>query len=92
MLKRYAYAEIGGASRGFLFLHICTDFYLWNPSTGVHKQIPPSLVSIVCHDDNSIFMYDFCMFLNGNVYWYVLKAKKKKSCEKTSKAYLANMD
>ncbi|XP_058756441.1 F-box protein CPR1-like, partial [Vicia villosa] len=26
--------------RGFLYLHSDTDFYLWNPSTGAHKQIP----------------------------------------------------
>jgi len=32
--------EIKGSCRGFIFLHGNSTFYLWNPSTGVHKQIP----------------------------------------------------
>jgi len=34
--------QIGGSCRGFVFLHSDKGFYLWNPSTGVHKQIPRS--------------------------------------------------
>jgi len=34
--------EIGGSCRGFLFLRCYRDFYIWNPSTSVRKQIPVS--------------------------------------------------
>ncbi|XP_058739958.1 F-box protein CPR1-like [Vicia villosa] len=59
---RRGYAEIGGSCRGFLFLHNSTDFYLWNPSTGVHKQIPASPMTI---HGNSMLMCDFSMFMYG---------------------------
>ncbi|KAK2440212.1 F-box/kelch-repeat protein [Trifolium repens] len=34
--------QIKGSCRGFLFLCNSLRFYLWNPSTGFHKQIPLS--------------------------------------------------
>ncbi|PNX83949.1 F-box/kelch-repeat protein [Trifolium pratense] len=34
--------EIEGSCRGFLFLRHYSKFYLWNPSTGFHRQIPES--------------------------------------------------
>ncbi|KAJ1427235.1 Galactose oxidase/kelch, beta-propeller [Sesbania bispinosa] len=36
------YFEIFGSCRGFLFLKCYPNLYVWNPSTGVHKQIPLS--------------------------------------------------
>ncbi|GAU14506.1 hypothetical protein TSUD_250480 [Trifolium subterraneum] len=40
--------QIGGSCRGFLFLlhNYFYEWYLWNPSTGVHKQIPTSPILI----------------------------------------------
>jgi F-box interacting protein len=32
--------EIKGSCRGFIVLRCSSIIYLWNPSTGVHKQIP----------------------------------------------------
>lgn len=34
--------EIKDSCRGFIFLHSPSSNYIWNPSTGVHKQIPLS--------------------------------------------------
>ncbi|KAK2358125.1 F-box/kelch-repeat protein [Trifolium repens] len=34
--------EIRGSCRGFILLHGCFNFYLWNPSTGGHKELPLS--------------------------------------------------
>ncbi|KAK2411907.1 F-box/kelch-repeat protein [Trifolium repens] len=34
--------EIKGSCRGIIFLYCCSNIYLWNPSTGAHKQIPLS--------------------------------------------------
>ncbi|XP_058742023.1 F-box/kelch-repeat protein At3g06240-like [Vicia villosa] len=55
-----SYVGIMGSCRGFLFLHGDIDFYLWNPSTGAHKQIPASPIT---HDNDgyellSGFAYD----------------------------------
>jgi hypothetical protein len=33
---------IKGSCRGIIVLRISSGFHLWNPSTGVHKQIPLS--------------------------------------------------
>ncbi|XP_058737433.1 F-box/kelch-repeat protein At3g23880-like [Vicia villosa] len=42
--------EIIGSCRGFLFLHCNIYFYLWNPSTGVNKNIPASPITIYSND------------------------------------------
>ncbi|KEH31282.1 putative F-box domain, galactose oxidase/kelch, beta-propeller, F-box associated interaction [Medicago truncatula] len=34
--------QIKGSGRGFVFLHRSLNIYIWNPSTGFHKQIPLS--------------------------------------------------
>ncbi|CAJ2634487.1 unnamed protein product [Trifolium pratense] len=34
--------EIIGSCRGFILLHCSSEFHIWNPSTGVHKEIPLS--------------------------------------------------
>jgi len=36
------FIETKCSCRGFIFLHHASKFYLWNPSTRVHKQIPLS--------------------------------------------------
>jgi F-box interacting protein len=36
----YSRINVKGSCRGFVFLHCSTTFYIWNPSTGVYKQIP----------------------------------------------------
>jgi len=36
----YLDLRIKGSCRGFILLHCASSLYLWNPSTGVHKQIP----------------------------------------------------
>jgi F-box interacting protein len=43
--------EIKGSCRGFIFFHCSSTFYLWNPSTGLHKQIPlsPNDSRYVCY-------------------------------------------
>ncbi|XP_058739957.1 F-box protein CPR1-like [Vicia villosa] len=38
--------KIRGSCRGFLLFHGDTNFCAWNPSTGVHKQIPESPIAI----------------------------------------------
>ncbi|CAK8542483.1 unnamed protein product [Lathyrus sativus] len=38
--------DIVGSCRGFLFLQCDSRFYLWNPSTGVHKHIPSSNITM----------------------------------------------
>jgi F-box interacting protein len=45
--------QIKGSYRGFLFLSNSSKLYLWNPSTGFHKQIPLS------DSDYSSYLYGF---------------------------------
>ncbi|GAU19780.1 hypothetical protein TSUD_182150 [Trifolium subterraneum] len=46
--------EIKGSCRGFLFLQCGTGLYLWNPSTGLHKQIPNSPITTGEHENGYI--------------------------------------
>jgi len=41
--------QIKGSCRGFIFLQTCSKAYIWNPSTGFHRQIPfpPSVSHLV---------------------------------------------
>ncbi|KEH32240.1 putative F-box domain, galactose oxidase/kelch, beta-propeller, F-box associated interaction [Medicago truncatula] len=50
--------EIKGSCRGFILLHCAPTLYLWNPSTGFHKQIPlcPSWLE---EDDDDERLYGF---------------------------------
>ncbi|XP_045821594.1 F-box/kelch-repeat protein At3g23880-like [Trifolium pratense] len=41
-LRRSSYLKIKGSCRGFLLLTASSKLYLWNPSTGFHRQIPAS--------------------------------------------------
>jgi hypothetical protein len=45
-LPRSRCPEIAGSCRGFLLLNTHRGLYLWNPSTGVHKQIHDSPITI----------------------------------------------
>jgi F-box interacting protein len=38
----YSRYQIKGSCKGFIFFHCNVDFWIWNPSTGIHKQIPLS--------------------------------------------------
>ncbi|KAK2423343.1 F-box/kelch-repeat protein [Trifolium repens] len=50
------YIEIKGSCRGFiLFLYRRSSFYLWNPSTGVHKNIPLSPLSFILEGEADYF-------------------------------------
>ncbi|PNY10897.1 F-box/kelch-repeat protein [Trifolium pratense] len=40
--QSYFPLQMKGSCRGFIFLHCSSNNYLWNPSTGFHKQIPLS--------------------------------------------------
>ncbi|CAK8542485.1 unnamed protein product [Lathyrus sativus] len=52
--------EIGGSCRGFLYLHCDSYFYLWNPSTGIHKNIPASpIITTASIDYFSMLLYGF---------------------------------
>jgi F-box interacting protein len=44
--------ETISSCRGFIFLHNSSNFNIWNPSTGVHKQIPLS--------PNELKVYNYC--------------------------------
>jgi F-box interacting protein len=51
-----SYIDIKGSCRGFiLFLYRVSSFYLWNPSTGVHKNIPLSPLSFVLEGEADYF-------------------------------------
>jgi len=53
--------EIVSSCRGFIFLHHNSSFYLWNPSTRVHKQIPLSPIEL---NVDVVDAYD-CFYLYG---------------------------
>ncbi|GAU26311.1 hypothetical protein TSUD_56090 [Trifolium subterraneum] len=47
--------EIKGSCRGFILLHCSSAFYLWNPSTGLHKKIPLSPFRFDLDEDSEYF-------------------------------------
>ncbi|RHN64062.1 putative F-box associated interaction domain-containing protein [Medicago truncatula] len=53
--------KIVSSCRGFIFLHHNSSFYLWNPSTRVHKQIPLSPIEL---NADVVDAYD-CFYLYG---------------------------
>jgi hypothetical protein len=60
--QSYFRIEIKGSCRGFiLFLYDDSCFYLWNPSTGLHKQIPlsPLTLSFILDDEDTDYFYGF---------------------------------
>ncbi|CAJ2663757.1 unnamed protein product [Trifolium pratense] len=40
--RPYSYFQIKGSCRGFICLYCYIDIWIWNPSNGIHKQIPLS--------------------------------------------------
>jgi F-box interacting protein len=42
ILIPHSHAYIKGSCRGFIFFHCFSRLYIWNPSTGLQKQIPLS--------------------------------------------------
>jgi len=48
-LPRIPFPAIRGSCRGFLLLEFYPYFYIWNPSTGVNKQIPMSPVALAAN-------------------------------------------
>jgi F-box interacting protein len=63
--------EIKGSCRGFVFLHRSSDIYLWNPSTGAHKQIPLSPIDSNLDDKYFCFLYGFGYDRSTNDYLVV---------------------
>ncbi|CAK8542482.1 unnamed protein product [Lathyrus sativus] len=64
--------NIGGSCRGFLFLHMYRDFYLLNPATRVHIQIPASPITIVSDFNLETFLYGFAYDHSTDDYLIVL--------------------
>ncbi|GAU41609.1 hypothetical protein TSUD_196790 [Trifolium subterraneum] len=51
--------EIKGSCRGFILLKGYFNIYLWNPSTGLHKQLPSSRYSSIPYRCNKNYFYGF---------------------------------
>ncbi|GAU12029.1 hypothetical protein TSUD_196530 [Trifolium subterraneum] len=51
--------EIIGSCRGFILLRCSSEFHLWNPSTGLHKQIPLSPNDSYLDDKYFCYLYGF---------------------------------
>ncbi|RHN64346.1 putative F-box domain, galactose oxidase/kelch, beta-propeller, F-box associated interaction [Medicago truncatula] len=51
--------EIKGSCRGFIFFHCFSSLYLWNPSTGLHIQIPLSHFDSKLKKYHSNHLYGF---------------------------------
>ncbi|XP_050870498.1 F-box/kelch-repeat protein At3g06240-like [Lathyrus oleraceus] len=51
--------EVKYSCRGFMFWQCFSNIYLWNPSTGVHKQIPLSPIDSNLDAKYSSFVYGF---------------------------------
>jgi len=57
--QSYCLIQIIRLCRGFVFLHNNSSFYLWNPSTGVHKQISLSLIESNLNATYFCYLYGF---------------------------------
>jgi len=53
------YLKIKATCRGFIFLHRAFYMYLWNPSTGVHRQIPLSPINSNLEAKYLCYLYGF---------------------------------
>ncbi|XP_058759180.1 F-box/kelch-repeat protein At3g06240-like [Vicia villosa] len=53
-----SYLEIKGSCNGFIYLNYFGNMCLWNPSTGIHVQIPLSPVNSSCFGYLDGFGYD----------------------------------
>ncbi|GAU41597.1 hypothetical protein TSUD_196660 [Trifolium subterraneum] len=57
--QSYSCIEIKGSCRGFLFLYCYLNIYLWNPSNGLHKQIPLSPIDSNLDAKYFCYLYGF---------------------------------
>ncbi|CAJ2634492.1 unnamed protein product [Trifolium pratense] len=57
--ESHSYIEIKGSCRGFIFLYSYSNIYLWNPSTGLHKQIPLSPIDSKLDAVYFCYLYGF---------------------------------
>ena len=57
--QSYLCIHINASCRGFIFLPRSSDIYLWNPSTGVHKQIPLSPIDSNLDGIYFCYLYGF---------------------------------
>ncbi|XP_058742029.1 F-box/kelch-repeat protein At3g23880-like [Vicia villosa] len=64
--------KIRGSCRGFLLLQYGTNFCIWNPSTGVHRQIPESLMASLSTDYFSRTLCGFAYEPSADDYLVVL--------------------
>ncbi|KAJ1423061.1 Galactose oxidase/kelch, beta-propeller [Sesbania bispinosa] len=53
------YNNVGGSCRGFILLDCYPNSYIWNPSTGVHKQIPRSPITANMDINFATYLYGF---------------------------------
>jgi len=63
--------QIVSSCRDFIFSHHRSSYYLWNPSTGVHKQIPLSPLYSNLEAKYSCFRYGFGYDQSTNDYLVV---------------------
>jgi F-box interacting protein len=57
--RPYSHYQIKGSCRGFIFLHRNVDTWIWNPSSGIHKQIPLSPFDSKLHGSRTHNLYGF---------------------------------
>jgi hypothetical protein len=102
----YPRIEIKGSYRGFIFLLFNSSFYLWNPSTGLHKKIHLSPLSFnldaYAHANSFYcFWYDrsrddyLIVSMSSDInssYWefFSLRANKWKQIDEGTHIYYSN--
>jgi len=69
----YIYLRVKGSCRRFIFFHCYPNLYLWNPSTGVHKQIPEFIMPSDNGNDFYGFGYDQSTddYLVVSIHWAI---------------------
>ena len=71
--------RIVGSSRGFLFLECDPDLFLWNPSTGVHNQLPYPPIASKVDPFFYTFLYGFGYDLSQDDYLVILASYEPNS-------------
>ncbi|KEH41836.1 F-box protein interaction domain protein [Medicago truncatula] len=66
--------EIKASCRGFIYVHTCSEAYIWNPSTGFLRQIPfpPNVSNLIFYGfgKSSPFVYPLVeSVFNGAIHW-----------------------
>ncbi|XP_057443525.1 F-box/kelch-repeat protein At3g23880-like [Lotus japonicus] len=74
-----SYSSLGivGSCRGFLLLHCNANIFLWNPSTGVHNQIPCSPIASNVH----AYLYGFGYDPSQDDYLVVLASYERNTAD-----------